>query len=82
MRKQHGLAPFPPSWQLYACSVPFARPMTDTLSFAPLSSPFAIILARTLFIFSAIFSHTRGTPRKMVGLTAWKRSLMEATFRS
>ena len=56
--------------------------LANNFSFAPLSSPLSIILALMAIIFSAIFSHTRGTPRKMVGLTAWKRSLMEATFRS
>jgi hypothetical protein len=38
--------------------------------------------ATTAFNFSAIFSHTRGTPRKSVGCTARRRSPMVPAFKS
>ena len=59
-----------------ACSSPFPFDHLAIFSLVPLVDlPIAII-------FSAIFSQTRGTPRKTVGLTHLRRSPIVPTLRS
>merc|ERR1719203_1736132 len=76
MQWQPSTSPLPPTWEFRAKVSIFSLPIAAI--FFCTHEP-AAPMARIL---SAIFSQTKGTPRKIVGLAVHRRSLMEFAFRS